>query len=255
MNVSSEGQSSVVSPWQLEFARLIAFPADSPFFVDQNWWNELGWGQPEDFAAIRKKHFREDKGSFRGVTITLTVDLGRVVWVVQPSGDVDEAGSVPTLGPFLEKMNWCVELLRPWLAGQCPPLLRLALTGKMIQPAATRQDVYRTLRSYLHLPTELFEPNPPNDFSMQINRRRNSTVVPGLEINRVSTWSKQNVDVPLGPRAGTPFQWPDVCHSAVELDMNTAPERSELLPHDALPRLLEELKALGVEIAECGDIR
>ena len=189
------------------------------------------------------------------MVVTLTVDLSRVVWLLQPSGEADEAGNLPTIGPFREKIDWFIELLSPWLAHHCPPLLRLAFTGKLLQAAATHQEVYRNLRDHLHLPPELFDPNPPNDFFLQINRRRNSTVVPGLEINRVSAWSKLNIAVSGEPRPMTPFQWPDKCYGAVELDMNTVPERAELLPHESLPRLFQELKSLGIEIAERGDIR
>ena len=37
------------------------------------------------------------------------------------------------------------------------------------------------------------------------------------------------------------------------VDINTAPERTETLPQDALHRLFQELASLGVEIAERGD--
>jgi len=50
-----------------------------------------------------------------------------------------------------------------------------------------------------------------------------------------------------------PFKWPDRCYSTLELDINTAPEWPDILPHESLPRLFSELKSLGVEIAEHGD--
>jgi hypothetical protein len=53
---------------------------------------------------------------------------------------------------------------------------------------------------------------------------------------------------------GMPFQWPDRCYSALELDINTAPERTGALPAGSLPRLFQELASLGVDIAEHGDI-
>jgi hypothetical protein len=59
MNASREGRLSAVSAWQLEFARLIAFPAEPPLFLDQHWLQELASGQLEDFVSTRKKHTRE----------------------------------------------------------------------------------------------------------------------------------------------------------------------------------------------------
>lgn len=255
MNDARESQLPVVPAWQLEFARLIAFPAEPPLFIDQHWWQDLVAEQPDDFVSTRKKHTHEDKGSFQGGILTLTVDLSRVIWLVQPSGEADEAGNLPTVGPFRGTSEWFVKLLSPWLAHRCPPIGRLAFTGKLLQTAANHQEVYRTLAGHLHLPHEIFDPNPPNDFFLQINRRRRSTVVTGLEINRVSAWSKLNVIVSVEPTSRGPFTWPDKCYCAVELDINTAPERTEALPHELLPRLFQELVSLAVEIAERGDVR
>ena len=73
----------------------------------------------------------------------------------------------------------------------------------------------------------------------------------GLPINRVSTWSKMNVAILIEPRR--PFKWPDRCYSALELDINTAPENIEVLPRESVPRLFQKLASLGVEIAQRGD--
>jgi hypothetical protein len=172
------------------------------------------------------------------------------MWLVEPSSEAgDLPGDLPTLGPFREKVDWFVELLSPWLANSCPPLVRLAFAGKLLQPAATQQEAYRLLAA--KLPTVRLEPNP-NDFVFQINRRKFSTVVNGLPINRVSTWSKMNIAFTVEP--GKPFTWPDHCYTALELDINTAPEKTDILPHESLPRVFKELASLGVDIAERGDI-
>jgi hypothetical protein len=242
------------SAWQLEFARLVAFPAEPPS-LSQPWWQELTSEQPDDFVSTRKKHAREDRGTIEGGILSLEVDLAHVVWLVQPSGKLEEAAdaSLPTIGPFRDKIAWFVELVSPWLAKSCPPLVRLAFMAKLLQRAAGPQDAYRILGAPLHLPDEIFAP-APNDFALQINRRRHSTVVSGLEVNRLSTWSKfaLAVSVETGPTAS--LRWSDSCYAALELDVNTAPERAELLPQQFLPRLFRELASLGVEIAERGDV-
>lgn len=249
-NVSTEVPLPVASAWQLEFARLIAFPAEPALFLDQHWWQDLASGQPEDLVSTRKKNSREERGSFQGVALSLTVDLHRVEWLVRPLTEFDEvSGTLPALGSFRERVDWFVDLMSPWLTNSCPPLVRLAFAGKLLHPAATQQEAYRVLAT--HLPTVQLEPNP-NDFLFHVNRRRNSAVVPGLPINRMSTWSKMNIAFSLVP--GNAFARPDRCYSAVQLDMNTAPERTEILPREALPQLFRELAILGIEIAERGDI-
>lgn len=254
MTLSAESGSPIVTSWQLEFARLVAFPAEPPLFLNQNWWEVVAGALPDDFVSTRKKHLHEEKGTFQGMFLTLSVDLNRVMWLIQPSGEIDEAGTLPTLGPFRQKCAWFVELLTPWITHQCPPLVRLAFIGKLLILPSTYQETYELLRDHLHLPHEMFAPNPPNDFNLLINRRKRSSVVTGLEINRISAWSKLNIAF-SGPSPKNGSKWPDRCYAAVELDINTAPERADALPHESLPLLLKELASLGTEIAEGGDIR
>ena len=38
--------------WELEFARLIAFPAEPAFGLKQNWWQEIVGSQPDDYLLV-----------------------------------------------------------------------------------------------------------------------------------------------------------------------------------------------------------
>jgi hypothetical protein len=248
--VAKKGRLSATSAWQLEFVRLIAFPTSPPVFLDQEWWKELAGEQPEDYVSTRKSESRDERGSFQGVLLSLTVDLTRIVWEVRPAAVVDQSGNFPTLeGPFQQKFGWFVDLLNPWMTTSCPPLLRLAFSAKMLQPTASAQEAYRVLT--MHLPIEGLLRSSPNDFLLQVNRRKKSKIVHDLPINRVSTWSKMNVAIMTQP--GRLFEWPDRCYCALELDINTAPERTEILPSDLLSRLFQELMTLGADIAAHGD--
>jgi hypothetical protein len=169
-----------------------------------------------------------------------------VIWEARSPKVVDESGRFPTLGPFRERVNWFVELLGPWLSAACPPLVRLAFTAKMLQLAANQEDAYRILAA--HLPAFKVDPSL-NDFLLQINRRKDSSaVVKDMPINRVSTWSNLNLALHIEP--GQPFKWPKECYSALELDINTAPEKTDTLPRELLPQLFGELAAIGRNIAE-----
>jgi hypothetical protein len=61
-----------------------------------------------------------------------------------------------------------------------------------------------------------------------------------------------NVAIFIEP--GKPFKWPDNCYSVLELDINTAPEMTDILPRESLPRLFSELASLGGDIAEHRDM-
>src|SRR5262249_42648127 len=116
-------------------------------------------------------------------------------------------------------------------------------------PAATQEEAYQALSG--QLPRVKLEPRP-NDFLYHVNRRRGSKVLQGVQVNRISTWAKLNI--PFSVSRGVPFRWPDRCYSAVQLDMNTAPEKVEVLPGQLLPQVFEELAHLALEIAERGDV-
>jgi hypothetical protein len=180
----------------------------------------------------------------------LTIDQHRVEWRIEPVGKFDESSDrLPTIGPFQEKIPWFTRLMTPWLSTSSPPLLRLAFACKLLQPADTQDAAYRALAPLL--PGVKLTPRP-NDFLYHVNRRRDSKTVQGLQLNRMSTWSKLNIPFFVPP--GKPFSWPDKCYSAVQLDMNTAPERAQVLPAKLLPQLFEELVAFALEIAARGDV-
>jgi len=249
VNAPRESELQADSVWQLEFARLIAFPARSPSSIQQKWWQEVASDQPADFVPTRRTNFQDDRGTFQETLLALTVDLSRIVWKARSPRVVDRSGYFPTLGPFPEKLRWFEQLLSPWLTHSCPPVVRLAFSAKLLQLAPNADEAYGVIQK--HLPTLVNLDSRPNDFVLQINRRKAaSDVVDGLPINRVSTWSKMNLAVLIEP--GRPFRWPDRCYSALELDINTAPEKMEVLPSALLARLFSELVSLGRDIAEHG---
>jgi hypothetical protein len=249
VNVPTPDQLPVASAWQLEFVRLIAFPLSPPDFHDKEWWNEVTGKQPEEYISTRKAGYRYDRGHFQEAWLSLMVEPNRIIWEARPPTVVDESGIFPTLGgPVREKLSWFAELLAPWLTTSCPPIRRLALNAKLLQPVASAKEAYQILANYL--PIVNLDTNP-NDFLLQINRRKGSDTVKDVPIDRVSTWSRMNIGVLMQP--GMPFKWPDRCYSALELDINTAPERAVALPSGSLPRLFQELASLGADIAERGD--
>jgi hypothetical protein len=232
--------------------RLIALPAGSPFAIKQQWWRDLASEVPENFTTSDGKNYFDQRGAFQGALLALTIDSRHIVWEARSPRVADLSGYYPTLGPFEEKLGWFLELLSVWLASSCPPLVRLAFSAKLLQITSTASETYDILSHYLPALKPLLDPNP-NDFVLQINRRKpSSDSVPGLPINRVNTWSKLNRAVVSEP--GKPFTWPEQgCYSALELDVNTAPERAEILPQEMLPRLFRELADLGQYIAKHGD--
>jgi hypothetical protein len=234
-----------LSAWQLEFARLFAYPAKAVDLTEPlHWWQVLT-GRPANLEYRQSPYSGMCADTVNGAKLSMRIDSRSILWEFN---SLATAGDIPTIGPFREKIDWLLEFFTPWLATSCPPIRRLAFNCKLLQAAATQRDAFRILAA--HLPMVKLEPNP-NDFTLQINRRTSSAVVEGLPINRLSTWAKMNIVFSVEP--GKPFEWPEKCYSALELDINTAPEKMEVLPGKFLPALLRELTEHAVKIAQRGE--
>lgn len=250
--MTTPNQASVLdtSSWQLEFARLIAFTTVSAMDVDQRWWHELAAGESTDFVPTRQPAYRDDRGSINGKLLALTVDPRRIIWELRSPRMVDESGRFPTLGVFADEFDEFVALLSPWLGTSCPPIVRMGLNAKLLQAAENAAGAYEQLKQYLPGVSLLdSDPDELNDFVLQINRRKPSAdTIPGLPVNRVCTWAKLTA---MTRAEHGSLQWASV-YSSLELDINTAPEKTGILPASNLSALLEEFSRLGKEIVEFG---
>jgi hypothetical protein len=230
--------------WQLEFVLLLAVKVSlGPH--PAGWWKEVTNESPATCANL------EERGSFQGSVLSLTDDSRRISWLAQP-GQQGSPDNLPVLGPFREKMEWFFQLLSPWMQKSCPPLQRLAFSGKLLYRAKTHEEAYEFLASRLRSSVILQKPYP-DDFAYQVNRRKHSeTEGLQVELNRMARWSKMSVALFSEP-SGAPLRWLDSCYAALDLDINTAPETTSL-PQHLLPHLFRELVQRAIEIAESGDV-
>ncbi len=105
----------------------------------------------------------------------------------------------------------------------------------------------------------VIDPDGSSDLFYQINRPRPSaTPIEGLRINRLTKWSvqiAQRLTVTLGPDGVVARTIGEEQACRLELDINTAPTFSGMLPVEHLEQLLREMIDLGREIAQQGDVR
>jgi hypothetical protein len=145
--------------------------------------------------------------------------------------------------------------MRQWLEATCPETKRLAFGALLNLDVGSREEGYRRLSDYLD-----FDVNPESfDFLYRINRKRRSEVVPGLVINRLTTWSvgfrqRETLTIPLAGGAVESEGGHAAYHCRLELDINSAPEFGGPLPHNRLADLLDEMQRWSLEIVRDGDI-
>ena len=160
-------------------------------------------------------------------------------------------------GPFTDVLPVFSEMMLRWLPFAGLDINRLAFGAILRIPARSRDEAYSVMSHYLPFPLS----RGSSDFLYRINRPRPSKALgDGTLINRLATWAAMKVEtvvvsVPIGSggteavsREGEPFF---ACR--LELDINTAGDRSGALPQDRFDRLLAELAEAAAEIATQGD--
>ncbi|MFL5240529.1 MAG: hypothetical protein ACJ8FY_00315 [Gemmataceae bacterium] len=240
--------------WQANSLRVTAFPTVQHVTTPQNWWRDLVGIEPE--TSTQKRHERENVGIYNGCSLTLTVDLVRIQWMLTPRmGDPSTVPDQPVvLGQFLERQLEFITAINRWL-GTCPPIKRLAFGSLLLQPVLDHAEGYRLLDRYLRC----VDVDPESsDFMYRLNRRRRSEIgIFGPPVNRLSTWAVARIStVAIGAvPGGTHMVQGETFACSLELDISTPAEFDGELPHDELPRVLTELAEFGVDIATDGDRR
>jgi hypothetical protein len=132
---------------------------------------------------------------------------------------------------------------------------RVAFGASLRSPVGDVEEGYAVLDRLL--PCVKLDPKGSSDFLSRINRRRPSGLgLPGLSVNRLSTWSVARQvlrslwagagDRPVDQMLGT------VCQ--LDLDINTVPEYDNQVGQEVLGPVFGELVELGAEVAAEGDI-
>ena len=132
----------------------------------------------------------------------------------------------------------------------------------LLEPVENREKGYLRITDYV--PSVKIDPQRSEDFLYQINRPRESTVIKGMRLNRLSKWSVASflpVRFSIGMPQSQPGQPLFYSHGGTpamacraEFDLSTATGIQHELPHDMLQSIFNELVALGSEMAQYGDV-
>jgi hypothetical protein len=240
---------------QTESLRLTAFLAPAAQGDQPTWWADLIGAQPETRTSKPSKGELQETGTVGERTLVLSVLPGRVDWFLGPRLEEGVLRETRWAGRFPDALETFSQLMTRWLA-VCPALVRIALGVVAHEPALDKPTAYRKLAQYL--PSVTLDPDGSQDLLYQINRPRNSTVIEGLKINRLSRWSAAvflSLRVEITGQQVQQQQARAGEHSCrVELDINTDPAIAGELPRPRLPEIFEELKDLAVELLTRGDV-
>ena len=253
--------------WKAATARLTTFTNEPvPIEAAAEWWAAVVGSDPESEQAQRPIQQAQFQGRLGDLPLGLRLLPGRVDWYLGdfPSGQgvvIAAGGPVEwgLIGDLDAASNAIATVAKQWLP-LGPSISRIAYGSLQVFEVPSRAEGYRVLDGFLDSVT--IDADGTTDFLLQLNRRRPSGVVKGLELNRLMKWfvllmrdrgvlsiSPQGVGVvaPEEPEAD------DSHYVGLELDLNTAPEYQSTFDPESALAVWAELLSLGRDIADNGD--
>jgi hypothetical protein len=240
--------------WRIESLRLTLFwqvPAEPGYGA----WAALTNEPPETQSSTPRSHAVHEEGPFlTGVLSTdATPERTDVLLVVGSDASPSE---IPSLGEYPGTAGSFLTICSGWLAKQDRGVKRVAFGVVARMPVASTRAGYDRLQAFL--PAVTLSPDS-SDFNYQINRRRTSTVEPSVQINRLSRWSVvrlQYARIALDPlfRTAPAILGDPAFACRCELDLNTVAEFTGVLDVSTVVTVIDELKMLGSELLEVGDV-
>jgi hypothetical protein len=244
----------VTADLQAESLRLTAFLAPSVEIGEPAWWAGLTGFQPETKTSKPSRGELQEAGPFGDGTLVLSSQPSRVDWFLGPRLEDGIPKDSRFAGRFNEVFPVFIPLMRRWLTNG-PGLLRLAFGAILHRPVQNRADAYTRLAQ--SLPALQIDIEHSEDLIYQINRPRDSVVVPKLKVNRLSKWStalligfQLDFSKPLVHQRMSGGEF--TCR--FEFDINSDGRNTQVLPQAQVPDLFEELTKLALELAVKGDI-
>ena len=237
--------------WNIERFRLtLLHPEPAP---TEGLWRSLRTSEPESIESKPREQVLVEQGPVGQNRLVLVSASGRLDWHLQPSpsasahsGPMLLAGSDPTLPMLTQALKVSLQRHRQ--------VHRLAFGATLLRQVKDLADGLKVLSGYL--PRLELETHGDRDFMYRINRRRISSSAHHVQVNRVATWSLEEVvsgSIQLGPyQAPQVNTTPYLCVRLV-MDINTVPSGSAI-SIDRMPSLLDSFMESAREVATKGDV-
>lgn len=176
-----------LNSWWVESVRATAFLRTKSAKPVKEQWKILAGAEPESTSAQPREGAEQAEGAFErgGLIVREQPDRNDLAYVSAVE-DFLRDGSLGSWQTVLDKTF--VPQATRWLEELGAQLSRVAFGAILRLPASDRITAYKRLGRYL-VGSVTIDPETSSDFSYRINRWRVSTVVHGLNVNRLCTWA------------------------------------------------------------------
>jgi hypothetical protein len=238
-----------VTDWQAELLRLTCFTRLGDVVAPTvDWWARVAGAEPESQSSKPRRGAFEHSGPFAGGALVLRTDVGRIDWLLRVAASDEPSSTVPTIGPFAEKLQIFQQVAATWFErDDLPQLTRVAFGAVLIHSERSREQAYNQLAAYLN---RISIDPATQDFSYQLNVPCASSVLSG-QINRLMKWSAVSWQAVFVTDAGLAQEAPSFS-CRLELDINT-PAGGVPTLRERVKDVFDELVGLGRAIAESGE--
>jgi hypothetical protein len=241
--------------WGVSTLRFTAFSQEPPA-LDQAVWDRTAKFQPTN---VRSLPFAIMSGSSDDGTLTMQASGPKLDIILQPRVEKGEPPNpVASMGPLLAAFSPFRGFVSRYLAKK-PKIVRMAFGLIQHAPAATAGASAQLLLRQLP-DIKLRNAIDVTDFFFQVNRPRLTDTLSekgGTRINRLSKWSSVQVVTAFFQTGAAELRTvnvPPEFYAKLELDVNTAADRTKSLPPGKLLSLFDELYGQAEEITRKGDI-
>lgn len=249
--------SLALGDWDVESLRISIFcPNGAVSSTQIDLWAKVTGTQPETIDSRPREGLTRVVGSIGQNNLFLTVQEGRIDWLVQPIvvPPNQQTASLLTLKDVAEVFPVLEKAIRHSLE-TIPVVLRLAFGSVLVKQVSDLTQALKELSRYL--PRLDLDSLEGSDFIYQVNRRRRSASVQHAHINRLAKWSTAQtggLEVQVKPTGQPRIRTAKVSFvRKLDLDVNTTPETSAM-SNDKIPSLFGELITLAGELATEGDV-
>jgi len=242
--------------WSVQQMRVSLFSSEA-FPVSESGWKLLT-GQDEAENRVNVPGGRQYSGKLLDGLLALTVTLNRVdiVLAFDPTKPMEiSSAQIPLVGKWIEVWPSFAAAVEPFLETATSPIVRLAFGASLLALAPSREETYKNLASSLK--SVQVDVVNMRELIFRINWPQTSSVVPGLEINRITSWGALVFAINAMQAASSGFvlsPGTQAVHAvSLEIDHNTSGDRKDPFENRHLVPIFRELVTLANENAEGGE--
>ena len=240
--------------WNAQLLRLTLFirpPVDG-----SGLWQAVVGTEPEVDEHRPREGVRRQSGRVGEAVFEMGIAANRLDWMMAPIPQFPLGGPDSHLGNPQTAVEAFDTLLVPWLSRAELPIVRIAFGLIAVLPTPDRAASYARLQELV--PSVRYDAEHTHEVIYQVNRPVQSKASPGLEINRITTWSALrfgigSVGLSGGNLITTNIGEPQF-FARCECDNNTPAEQTEIFEPAQAEPIYRELRDLAMSNLERGEV-